>query len=102
MFLGLPILNKFESKKDIVHYLNSTGKFWEYCNDASEDISDEEVIEKGLLYLEFEDMEQMFDIFGKKRCKAVFENNLEKTKSSYNNIIVFLLRNLFFKKDESK
>ena len=99
MFCDLPILNHFSCKSDIVKYLNDNGYFWDYCNNADNNISDEEVIEKGLLYLEFEDMEQLFEIFGKERCKSVFEKNLESHISSYNNIIVKLLRALFFGKN---
>lgn len=99
MFCGLPILNQFNSKSDIVRYLNKNGYFWDFCNNANDGVSDEEVVEKSLLYLEFEDMEQLFDIFGKDYCESVFERNLESRKSSYNNIIVELLRALFFNKN---
>lgn len=97
MFLGMPTLNLLESKKDVVELLNKTGRFWEYCNKATEKLSDESVIEKGLLFLEFEDMQQLFDIFGYERCKKIFKNKLLKHKSNYNNIIIDLLNSVFFK-----
>ena len=89
-----PPLNILKSKKDIVSYLNRTGKFWEYCNKATE-LSDDLVIEKSLLYLEFEDMQQLFDIFGKEKCEKIFKEKIESQGSYYNNIS-FLLRTLFF------
>jgi len=89
-------LNFFFSKDDIVSYLNRTGKFWEYCNKASASLSDEEVITKALLFLEFEDMPQLFSLFGFERCREVFLKNI-KLKGDYYENISFLLETLFFR-----
>lgn len=88
-------LNNLSSKAQLVNYLNSTGRFWEYCNQASENISDDQLIYKSLLYLEFEDMNQLFDLYGKDRCKKVFEQQI-KSKGKYYSNISFLLESLMF------
>ena len=89
-------LNDLSSKALLVAYLNASGRFWEYCNHASEDISDDQLIEKSLLYLEFEDMQQLFALFGYEKCKQVFEQNI-KSKGSYYSNISFLLESLMFR-----
>jgi len=88
-------LNNLSSKARLVNYLNSTGRFWEYCNHASVDVSDDQLICKSLLYLEFEDMSQLFDLYGKDRCKQVFEQQI-KSKGKYYSNISFLLESLMF------
>lgn len=88
-------LNDLSSKAQLVHHLNATGRFWEYCNHASESISDDLLICKSLLYLEFEDMSQLFDLYGKDRCKKVFEQQI-KSKGKYYSNISFLLESLIF------
>lgn len=88
-------VNPFYTKKELVQFLNSTGKFWEYCNQATETISDKEVIKKALLYIEFEDMPLLFSLFGYEQCKSVFEEEIEP-KQDYYGTISFLLKTLFF------
>lgn len=90
-------LNSLSSKVQLVHYLNATGHFWEYCNRASVNISDDQLIQKALLYLEFEDMPQLFDLYGKDRCRQVFEQQI-KSKGKYYSNISFLLEAVVFNK----
>ena len=89
-------LNDLSSRALLVAYLNASGRFWEYCNQASEDISDDQLIEKSLLYLEFEDMQQLFALFGYDKCKQIFEQQI-KSKGSYYSNISFLLESLMFR-----
>jgi len=88
-------LNNLSSKAQLVNYLNATGRFWEYCNHASENISDDQLICKSLLYLEFEDMNQLFELYGKDRCRQIFEQQI-KSKGKYYSNISFLLESLIF------
>ena len=90
-----PRINVFNNKNDLVAYLNRKGKFWEFCNKAPEDIADEIIISKSLLYLEYEDIPQLFDIFGKDVCWAVFRDKI-KSQGSYYSKISFALEKLFF------
>jgi len=93
--MNLTPINILSSKAQLVNYLNATGRFWEYCNKASENISDDQLICKSLLYLEFEDMDQLFDLYGKERCKQVFEQQIKSQGKYYSNIS-FLLESLIF------
>ena len=85
----------FKSAGELVSFLNAKGRFWEYCNEATEDIPDSQIIQKSLLYLEFEDLPQIFDIFGYDNCKKVFEEKI-KTQGKYYNKISFLLESFYF------
>lgn len=91
----IDIVNILNTKADIISYLNKTGKFWEYCNKATTSVSDDMLIEKSLLYLEFEDMPQLFNLYGKERCEQIFIKNI-KSKGKYYSNISFLLESLFF------
>ncbi len=88
-------LNSLSSKAQLVYYLNATGRFWEYCNQASDNIPDDLLIQKALLYLEFEDMNQLFNLYGKDRCRQVFEQQI-KSKGQYYSNISFLLEAVVF------
>lgn len=88
-------INKLDTRKSLIDYLNIKGRFWEYNNHADETISDRLLISKGLLYLEFEDMPQLFALFGKQKCKRIFKEEIESKGKYYSNIS-FLLNTLFF------
>jgi len=85
----------FETKEQLVQYLNEKGRFWEYANHASSDISDVILITKSLLYLEFEDIPQLFALYGYEKCKEVFNREI-KSKGKYYSNISFLLEACFF------
>lgn len=90
-------LNQFNSKNDIVTYLNKNGYFWEYSNKVTSSISDDELILKSLLYLEFEDMQQLFDLYGFQRCKNIWKANIESAPKEYYGIIARMLKIYFFR-----
>jgi len=93
--MNLVPINILSSKAQLVNYLNANGRFWEYCNHASENISDEQLIYKSLIYLEFEDMNQLFELYGKERCRQVFEKQIKSQGKYYSNLS-FLLESLIF------
>lgn len=95
MFLDLPRVNVLKSKNDVVQYLNNNGYFWEFSNQANCSLPDEYIIKKGLLYLEYEDMDQLFDIFGEKKCREVFER-MKVNQSAFDGTAIYLLDTLFF------
>lgn len=88
-------LNIINSREALITYLNSVGAFWECQNKADQSTSDKEIIYKALLFLEFEDMEQLFDLFPREQCKKVFEEKIE-SQGKYYDIIAHLLRYYFF------
>jgi len=85
----------FSSIESLVDYLNKKGRFWEFCNKASDSLPREEIIQKALLFLELEDIPQLFNLFGYEQCKKVFENNI-KNKGKYYNKISFILESFYF------
>lgn len=95
VFTADDVLNDLSSKALLVEYLNEKGRFWEYCNHASVSIPDDQLIMKSLLSLEFEDMSQLFALFGYDRCRQVFEQQIQSKGDYYSNIS-FLLKALFF------
>lgn len=91
----LPPINKFKTKEDIVNYLNVHGYFWDLCNKADENVSDDYLIFKALLFLEFEDMQQLFDIYEKERCHKIWEEQIENA-GDYYDVISPMLKAFFF------
>lgn len=88
-------INMFSSVNNLVDYLNKKGRFWEFCNMASGRLPQDEIIQKSLLFLELEDIPQLFKLFGYEKCKNVFENNI-KNKGKYYNKISFILESFYF------
>lgn len=89
-------IHVLNSKKDFVSYLNRHGRFWECGNNASADIADDIVIEKSLLFLEFEDIPQLFSLYGRDKCWEIFNAKIKSQGDYYSNIS-FALENIFFK-----
>ncbi len=89
--------NLLNSKDDIVRYLNNNGYFWEYNNKVSSSIPDDDLILKSLLYLEFEDMQQLFNLYGFQRCKNIWESKIESAPKEYYGIISRMLKIYFFR-----
>lgn len=90
-------LNILKSKSDLVNYLNKNGYFWERCNMATESVPDDELILKSLLSLEFEDMPQLFNIYGYEHCKQIWKERIASAPKDYYGIISWLLEVFFFK-----
>lgn len=88
-------LHSLKTKADFVNLLNSEGRFWEYCNQATDRISDDELIFKSLLFLEFEDIEQLFDLYPRERCRKIWKERIASQRDYYG-IIAFLLGVYFF------
>lgn len=52
-----------EKKKALTQYLDDMGVLWSYRIGENTILSDKELIEKSLTYLELEEMDLLFDIF---------------------------------------
>ena len=87
-------MNREEHISNLVNILKSRGCFWSYDNQNSQ-YDEVIIIEKSLLYLDFEDMHMLFSVYSIKKIKKVWKENL-LSKGQYYNKINWLLAVLFF------
>ncbi|HOB83963.1 MAG TPA: hypothetical protein PKX27_09775 [Bacteroidales bacterium] len=83
-------------KKELLRKLRLENAFW-YGNQSIEEISDTELIEKVLMYLDLADIESLFRIFSKKVIKDVWKEFIIPLGSSYyklNILFAFLYFNI--------
>ncbi len=73
--------------------LEQMGCLWSYNKGAQPD--DELLIEKALLYLEFEDLHKLSDLYPMKQIQEVWRNRLV-SQGDYYGIINWLLAVMFF------
>ena len=96
----IPIIKKksrspYEVKKSLIlNKINENGGFWSYSS-IPEHLSDDDIIEKGLVHLEFEDMHLLFEIWSYSHVKKVWKQRLVSQKKRMN-ILNTLLGILFF------
>lgn len=69
-------------KRELLRKLRLENAFW-YGNRSTEEISDSELIEKVLMYLDLADIESLFKIFSKKLIKEVWKESIIPLGSSY-------------------
>jgi hypothetical protein len=68
---------KMDSIRDILSYkLITANRFWSNDTTDVKQIPDEILIEKTLVYLDIEDINQLFKIFSKKKIKQVWRERL--------------------------
>lgn len=60
----------------LLRKLKDENCFWSYNISKMDDISDEALIEHILLYLDIEDINQLFSLFGYKKVKRVWLNRV--------------------------
>ena len=83
-----------DRKRHIVELLKGKGAFWSY--DLQDQVPPDEVLmEKGPLFLEFEDMYLLFDLYGKKKLKKFWRGKLV-SQGKYLSTINWLLALYFF------
>ena len=63
-------------KSDLLAKLKLEHCFWSYNEESVNEISDEMLIEKTLLYLDLEEIDQLFTIFPYKKIKKVWLEHL--------------------------
>jgi len=66
------MLMKDNQKKALLRKLKEENCFWSYDISKMDDISDEALIEYVLLYLDIDDINQLFPLFGYKKVKRVW------------------------------
>lgn len=86
---------KDSEKYQVYSILNSKGCFWSYAQ-KNQIPDDESLIEKALIYLDFEDMHLLFAAFNVRRIKKVWRNNLV-SQNQYYSVLNFLLAVFVFK-----
>lgn len=85
---------RIEHKKQVLwQQLTQMGCLWSYAKDAK--IDDDLLIEKALLYLEFEDLHKLSALFPMRRIQNVWRQRLV-SQGEYYGIINWLLAVMFF------
>ncbi len=82
-------------KVSLTKKLVDEGFLWSYEKKDGVTLSDDELIEKSLIHLEFEDMDLLFSIYPYKKIKQVWIDRLIQ-QNEYYNILNKLLAALFF------
>ena len=85
---------RIEHKKQVLwQQLEQMGCLWSYAKDAK--LDDDLLIEKALLYLEFEDLHKLSALYPMRRIQNVWRQRLV-TQGEYYGIINWLLAVMFF------
>ena len=61
-----------DKRKQLLHKLKKENCFWSYDKSKMKSISDESLIEYVLLYLDIDDINQLFPLFGFKKVKRIW------------------------------
>lgn len=61
-----------DKRKQLLHKLKKEHCFWSYDKSKMKSISDESLIEYVLLYLDIDDINQLFPLFGFKKVKRIW------------------------------
>ena len=98
---------KEDARKQLFRKLKKENCFWSYDVSKMMSISDESLIEHVLLYLDIEDINQLFQLFGYKKVKRVWLDRVAPQGEMfrpYNILVVFLYLHLilYFCKLKSK
>lgn len=86
---------RIEDKKRVLwRQLEQAGCLWSYAKNANS-INDSLLIEKALLYLEFEDLHKLCELYPMKQIQRVWRERLV-SQGDYYGIINWLLAVMFF------
>lgn len=69
-------------KRELLRKLRLINAFW-YVNPSNEEISDKQLIEKVLMYLDLDDIDSLFTIFPKKAIKETWKELIIPLGSAY-------------------
>ena len=83
-----------DEKRVLWRQLEQAGCLWSYAKNANS-INDNLLIEKALLYLEFEDLHQLCELYPMKQIQRVWRERLV-SQGDYYGIINWLLAAMFF------
>lgn len=83
-----------EKKRNLWHQLEQSSCAWSYAKNPKS-VDDELLIEKALIYLEFEDLHLLQEIYPMKYLRRVWRERLV-SQGAYYDIINWLLAAMFF------
>ncbi len=66
------IMSKNEIKNNLLDKLKAANCFWSYSLDSWDKATDEQLIEKTLIYLDLAEINQLFTLYGYKKVKQVW------------------------------
>jgi len=84
-----------KKKRFLLKQLENKGCMWSYAPIKNNHIDDDLLIEKALLYLEFEDLHKLCDLYSIRYIQNVWRKRLVP-QSEYYGIINWLLAAMFF------
>lgn len=64
--------DKRKLKQGLIRRLKKANAFWSYNQDAIKDVPDHILVESVMLYLDIEDIDKLFSLFGYKKVKRVW------------------------------
>lgn len=65
-------MTKKEIRHNLMLKLKAAHCFWSYAADSWDDTTDEQLIEKVLIYLDLQEINQLFGLYGRKKIKQVW------------------------------
>ena len=92
---NIPIMDEKQQKKDILVKIKDNGGLWSYAY-IPENMADDDIIEESLRHLDFEDMHLIFDLWGRRKVKKVWNERLVPEGKRLN-VLNTLLGIIFFK-----
>lgn len=77
-------------KEILVHSLNQINAFWSYKSDPAMEIPDDVLIEKVFLYLDLDEIEQLFQLYPYSLIYKVWKEQLLSQEPYYHNLNKFI------------
>lgn len=69
-------MSRTEIKYQLLNSLKAQNCFWSYDASRLQDVTDDMLIEKSLVYLDLPEIDQLIALYGKKHVKRVFRERL--------------------------
>ena len=86
---------QIELKKELLEMLRKQGAFWSYDPNKLDLLSDEIIMEKGLIHTELEDMDLLFSVYPKKELKRIWRERLVSHPDRYGILNLILAAKVF-------
>ena len=78
------------SRQVLINKLENGNVFWSYDKSNQHEISNDELIEKVLLFLDLEDIKMLFELFDSELIKKVWKHKILKQEPYYHNLNKFI------------
>lgn len=83
-------MSKKEVKQELTEQLKREHCFWSFNESSLQDIPDDILIEKSLVYLDLQDIDKLFNIYPFKKVKRIWLDTLVPQQDYYHNLNRFL------------